>query len=93
MDAMPQRKYSYLCEIVSQLHDQLEIEFIKEIGKLETDLESLRMDIHRSNHENPALSKALTSIISEVRILLNKIYEIEKMKDIGELMGEMVFTK
>jgi len=74
---MSQRKYSYLCEVVSQLQDQLEPEFLREIGKLETDVESLRIDIHRSRHENLKLSKALTSIVSEVSILLNKIYEIE----------------
>ena len=73
------KKYGYLCDIVSQLQEQLEPEFFQDITRLETDLESIRIEINRFRMAKPALAKALNLVVQDVSSVVRTIHEVKEV--------------
>jgi hypothetical protein len=74
MDKMQTKRYGHLYDMVGQLQQLLEPDFMKEITSLETDISSARMDIRRLSQENECLADALLSIIKDVEDMLGRIW-------------------
>lgn len=84
------RRYSHLCDMVGQLSEIIEPEFLTEITELETDIVSARMDARRLGIEDPNTSEALLTILNEIQVMLGKIWEA---KGIPSMKGTLALLK